>query len=146
MARTIDRGNSVISGTFGELWLDGDLVAEVKGFQAKLMKNKEKVMLCGQLFNDTKVMSLDGKGSVTMYKVDSALLEKEADMQKGVDHRYTIISKLNDPDSFGAERVAVKNVSFDELTLADWKRGTIGEITTPFTFTGYELLDSIEEE
>lgn len=29
-------------------------------------------------------------------------------------------------------------------TLADWKANTAGEITLPFTFTRYELLDVIE--
>jgi hypothetical protein len=32
-------------------------------------------------------------------------------IRTGSDPRFTIISKLNDPDSYGAERVAVKNVS-----------------------------------
>ena len=55
----------------------------------------------------------------------------------------TLIGKLADPDSYGAERIAVYNVSFDDLTLADWKANTAGEITLPFTFTRYELLDVI---
>lgn len=44
----------------------------------------------------------------------------------------------------GAERVVLKNVSFDDLTVADWKVGTKGNITAPFTFTKYEFLDTIE--
>ena len=58
--------------------------------------------------------------------------------------RCTIISKLRDPDSYGAERVALYNVSFDDLTLADWQAATMGTVTAPFTFSRYELLDTIE--
>lgn len=29
-------GSDGISGTFGELWLDGEYVAELEGFQAKI--------------------------------------------------------------------------------------------------------------
>ena len=103
MARTIDRASRVISGTWGQLWLDGELIA------------------------------------------DSGNLVREAQLQNGVDRRYVIISKLADPDSFGAERIALHNVSMDDLTLADWKANSTGEITMPFTFTRYQLMDTITE-
>ena len=57
-----------------------------------------------------------------------------------------MILKLSDPDSWGAERVALYNVSFDDMTLADWKAATVGSVTAPFTFSRYELLDLIEAE
>lgn len=145
MAKNIDRASRVISGTWGQLWIDGELYAEVSGFQAKFNKNKTTVHLCGQFVNDTKAMSADGKGSVTLYKVDSGNLRMEEGLQSGVDRRYTLISNLADPDSFGAERIAIYNVSMDDSTLADWKANSIGEITMPFTFTAYQLLDTIEE-
>ncbi len=144
MARTIDAAKRAISGTFGQVWLDGEKVAECKGAQAKISKNKEKVYLCGQMFADHKVMSLEGTGSLTLYKVDSGLIQKQTDIQDGVDRRFTVISALKDPDSYGAERVALYNVSFDDLTLADWQRAAVGEITAPFTFTRFELLDQID--
>lgn len=143
MSRTIDAAKRVISGTFGEVWLDGEKVSECKGCQAKITKNKEKVYLCGQLISDHKVMSMDGTGSLTLYKVDSGMIQKQQDLQSGVDQRFTIVSALKDPDSYGAERIAFYNVSFDDLTLADWQRASMGEITAPFTFTRYELLDLI---
>lgn len=144
MARTIDRASRVISGTWGSLWIDGDALVECTAFQLKFNKNKEKVYLCGQFATDTKAMSADGTGSITIKKVDSGQLQREMDMQKGVDRRYTLIGKLADPDAYGSERVAACNVSFDDLTLMDWKSNTIGEITLPFTFTRAELLDAIE--
>ena len=65
-------------------------------------------------------------------------------INKGEDVRFTVTSKLSDPDAYGAERVVLRNVSFDDLTVADWKVGTKGNITAPFTFTKYEFLDTIE--
>ena len=141
MARTIDRASRVISGTWGQLWLDGELIAEVSGFQAKFTQNKQTINLCGQFVSDTKAMSADGKGSVTLYKVDSGNLVREAQLQNGVDRRYVIISKLADPDSFGAERIALHNVSMDDLTLADWEAAKLGTIEAPFTADGYEILE-----
>lgn len=65
-------------------------------------------------------------------------------IKRGVDRRFTVISKLRDPDSYGAERVALYDVSFDDLTLADWQAAAIGSVTAPFTFSDYEYLDQIE--
>lgn len=89
-------------------------------------------------------MSVEGTGSVRMYKVYSRMIDLMADgLLSGRDTRFTLISKLADPDAFGAERIAVTGVSFDDLTLADWEVATLGKIEAPFTFSGYELLDRI---
>ena len=58
----------------------------------------------------------------------------------------TIISKLADPDALGAERVVLKDVTFDELTVADWEVKKNVEETLPFTFSGYDFLDLIEPQ
>lgn len=143
MAKTIDSAKRVLSGTWGELWIDGEKVAECTACQIKVNKNKETINLCGQFMADTKATSGNGTGSLTLYHVDSGLAQKMGDLQSGTDRRFTIISKLKDPDSWGAERVAVYNVSFDDLGLADWQAATVGTVTAPFTFSRYELLDQI---
>ena len=55
----------------------------------------------------------------------------------------TLIGKLDDPDAFGAERVALYNVSLDEETIMDWKVGSTTETTVPFTFTEREWLEAV---
>ena len=130
MARTIDSARRVISGTWGELWIDGEKVAEVSACQAKLALNK--------------AMNASGTGSLTLHKVDSGFAQRMEGIKRGVDRRFTVISKLRDPDSYGAERVALYDVSFDDLTLADWQAAAVGSVTAPFTFSDYEYLDQIE--
>lgn len=145
MAKNIDSVKRVISGTYGEVWVDGNKVAECTACQLKVTKNKETVNLCGQFMEDSKTLSAKGTGSLTLLHVDSAFAQSQGALQEGVDRRFTVVSKLADPDSLGAERVAVYNVSFDELTLADWQAATLGRVTAPFTFSRYEFLDVIEE-
>lgn len=145
MARRLDSARRVINGTYGEVWVDGEKIAECTGCQLKVSKNKQTVNLCGQFMDDSKATSGSGTGSLTLYKVDSGFIRRQQGMQDGEDVRGTVISKLRDPDSYGAERVAAYNVSFDDLTLADWQAATVGTVTTPFTFSRYELLDMIEE-
>ena len=144
MARTIDSAKRIINGTYGTVWIDGEVIAECTALQAKVAKSKQTVNLCGQFMDDTKATNGTGSGSLTLYKVDSGFAQKQSGIQDGVDRRFTIISKLKDPDSYGAERVAVYNVSFDDLTLADWQAATMGTVTAPFTFSRYEYLDEIE--
>lgn len=134
----------ICNGTFGEVWLDGDLVAECYKAQAKLEFTKEEIKQCGTFFTDNKVVGCTGKGSMTLHKVNSRMAIKIADMVKNrQDVRFTVISKLADPDAFGAERVAISGVSFDDLTLFDWEAQKPAETECPFTFTGYEYMDQI---
>ncbi|ACL22800.1 tail tube protein [Desulfitobacterium sp. LBE] len=128
-----------------EVWLDNAYVGECYGMQAKVSFNKEDVQICGRMATDKKVSSISCTGSLRMHKVSSRMANAiGASIRNGKDLRFVVISKLNDPDAYGAERVVLKNVSFDDLTLADWEVATNGKIEAPFTFTDYELLDAVE--
>lgn len=141
-----DSAKRVISGTWGEVWLDEDYVSECYGLTAKMAFNKEDVGICRQMAIDSKVVSTKGTGSIKLHKISSRMANKIGEeIRNGKDIRFTIISKLADPDANGTERVRLSNVSFDELSLADWEVGSLGRTDTPFTFTDYKLLDSIGE-
>lgn len=56
----------------------------------------------------------------------------------------TIVSKVDDPDAIGAERVVIRDATFDKLTLADWQAKKLVEDDYDFTFTDFELLDVAE--
>ena len=146
MARTIDSAKRILNGTYGEVWVDGEKIAECSACQAKVSKDKETIYLCGQFMSDTKATGASGTGSLTLHKVDSGFIQRQQQLQSGVDVRCTVVSKLKDPDSWGAERVALYNVSFDDLVLADWQAAEVGSVTAPFTFSRYELLDAIEAQ
>ena len=140
----MDSAKRVVSGTWGEVWLDGDKVSECYGLQAKVSFNKEDIALCGQMASDKKVTSIECTGSLRMHKVTSRMaLAIGENIRNGKDVRFTIVSKLKDPDAYGAERVVLSNVSFDDLTLADWEAKSVGKVECPFTFTDYEFLDEI---
>lgn len=141
----MDSAKRVMSGTWGEVWLDNDYVGECYGLQAKVSFNKEDVLMCGQMAVDKKVKNISCTGSMRMHKVSSRMANAIGGaIRNGRDLRFTVISKLNDPDSYGAERVVLKNVSFDDLTLADWEVAANGKVEAPFTFTDYEFLDIVE--
>lgn len=134
----------VINGTWGELWIDGTYMAEVTGFEAKVTLEKSDVNMTRKLAKAQKVTGYSCSGTVTMNKVSSYFIKKlNNDMKAGRQTSCTIISKLEDPDSLGAERVVIKDAVFDELTLANWKAKELGEESIPFTFSDWDLLDTI---
>ena len=141
-----DSAKRVMSGTWGEVWLDNEYVAEAYKFSAKISYNKQAIARCGQMANDQKVTGYSGTGSIGMHKINSRMGRLMGDkIRDGQDVRFTIIAKLDDPDAYGAERIRIENVSFDDLTLADWESDVPGKIESPFTFTDYEYLDAVDE-
>lgn len=140
----MDSAKRVMNGTWGEVWLDGQYVSECYGLQAKVSFNKEDVNICRQMSVDKKVTSISCTGSLRLHKVNSRMaLAIGNKIRDGKDVRFTIISKLSDPDAYGAERVVLRNVSFDDLTLADWEAAKNGTVEVPFTFTDYDFLDTV---
>ena len=72
-------------------------------------------------------------GTIRIYNATSRLIKLEAEaLKQGKDLRHTIISNLDDPDNADNQRIAVKGVSFDDLTLVDWQAAQLGQIEAPF--------------
>lgn len=134
----------VMNGTWGELWIEGVLAAEVYKVQAKESYSRENVPICGSLTDGKKLTKIERTGSIGMHHVNTRMAGLIANrIRAGEDPAYTLISKIDDPDALGAERVAFTGVRFDDLTLADWEAGVLGKIESPFSFEDYEILDSV---
>jgi len=138
------KAGQVISGTWGEMWLNGNKMSETSSLQAKVSLKKTSVNMCGSLVDGQKVSGMELKGTLKMHKVSSTMINYlSASIKNGKTPEFTIISKLADPDSLGAERIVLKSVIFDELTLIDWEAKKNGEESMPFTFMDWDLLDLI---
>lgn len=143
MAKSSFSAKRIPNGTYGSVWIDGDRLCECYGCQGKVQIKSDTIILCGQFMEGQKPTSAAGNGTLMLYKVDSGMIQRMQSIQNGSIPECTIVSKLADPDSAGAERIAYYGVMFSDLTLADWQAATSGKITAPFTFTRYELLDAI---
>lgn len=138
--------NRVMSGTWGQVWVDNELWADLSAAQAKISYNKSAVNICGAMAEDSKVTSVKGAGSITVAKVYTRNVNRSDSLMEGRDVRATIVMKLADPDAYGAERVALYNVSFDDETIMDFQHGQLGKTTHPFTFTRREWLDVVRPQ
>lgn len=138
------KGRNVLNGTFVEIWLDDELVAEATALQAKVEFQTEDIKFAGDLFQHRKVVGYKGSGSLSMHKVSTRFQKAVADtMKTGIEKYYTLIYKLDDPSVDGQERVALKDVAFDDLTIVDLEVGSAMKLEVPFTFGSMDYLDTI---
>jgi hypothetical protein len=127
-------------GTWGQVWVDGELLSEATKFRAEVTINYEDVSMARNLMTGKKITGLEGEGEITLHKVSSFVMDKiAADIKKGIVPDITIESSMQDPAGLGEERIAVKHVKFEKITLADWERGSLGEESYSFTFSDYEV-------
>ena len=133
----------VMSGTQGEIWIDGKYMAEVTAFQAEIKLVKEEVNQVKTMSKQYKVTGWEGTGNVKMNHVSSYFINLMADNIRNARQTVvTIRAKLDDPDAYGAERVAIYNVSLDEVPIVNWERKTIQKDEVPFTFTSHKFLET----
>ena len=125
----------VRSGTWGELWLDGEQVAECYGCQIKVNKTKDDVTRCRTLVAGKKMTAVSITGTIRIYNATSRLIKLEAEaLKQGKDLRHTIISNL-----------AGRRSLDPHLHLAHRRRlsaAQLGQIEAPFTAESFKVLDS----
>lgn len=138
------KGHNVLNGTFVEIWLDDELIGEATALQAKIEFQTEDIKFAGDLHQHRKVVGYKGTGSLSMHKISTRFQKAVADtMKTGKEKYYTLIYKLNDPSVDGQERVALKDVAFDDLTIVDLEVGATMKLEVPFSFHSMDYLDTI---
>lgn len=136
--------NKIIRGTFGRVWVNGRLMANVKEFEAKVTANYETVQVNGEFSDQYRYIGNSIAGTMLLHKTDSYMTELLAEaFQSGQMPEITIDGRIADPDSNGSERIALYNVVFDELTILKFTNGGIGEESVPFKAGAYKVLDKI---
>ena len=137
--------NKVFRGTFGKVWLDGERMSNVKSFEAKASIDYEDMNVNGDFGTKKRYMGYSISGTMTLHKFDSFILRK---YQKGVMTGelpdMTIVVAMDDPAAYGAERVQLRDVMLDEITLSKFENKTLTEEEAPFTAGSFEFLDLIE--
>ena len=136
-----------VVGTFGQIYKEGKWLSQYNKAKASVDIKKAIIKPSGDRWERNKVVALSGKGSISGYKVTDELLQEVAVVASSdkPSMRTELILKLDDPESYGAERIRLKNVMFDKIDLANWEHSKEIEEEWPFTFEGFELLDPITE-
>lgn len=138
------KANRHINGTFGSVWVNGEKWLDVESFEAKVSLNFEDVNMAGDLSTKKKYTGWSGEGTITVKKVYSrgaALIGTAA--KTGIMPDITLVGKLEDPDAYGAERVSISDVTFNEFTLLAFEQKTLATEELSFNFGDYDFIDLI---
>lgn len=138
------KANEVINGTFGKVYINGNKLANIKSFEAKLTVEYEEIDIAEDPGKHQKYMGYSGEGTMVLHKVDSTILKMmKDDLKAGKVPDIMIVASVSDPNSKGTERVQFDEVTIDELTLLKFELKTIGEEEVPFKFADFTPLDLI---
>lgn len=138
----------VINGSFGECHSEGKWLMNIYKMTADIEPSYGDVKMSGTRWTGQKLLGVKGTGSISGYKITSELVQNVARITDDRKSEYVteLISKLDDPESYGCERVRLKHVKFSKIPVVGWEVGAMVEEEWPFTFTGVEWLDPIEEK
>lgn len=139
-------GNKRINGTFAEIFIDGELIAEAESFSFGLKLEREDILQAADLGVDSKLVALAGEGNMKLKKVYTRFAKKVLEYAKeGKDFRPSAIGKLADPDAYGAERVSLDEIWFNDLDMIAGERKKVVEDDINFGFnpTTSDWLDEI---
>lgn len=141
--KTFDH-NKIFRGSFGKLWLDDEKLSNVKSFEAKASLDYEDLDVNGDLGQKHRYMGYSLSGTMVLHKYDSTVLKKYKDgIVTGELPELKLVAALDDPTAFGAERVALYDVTLDEVTLSKFENKGLVEEEVPFKAGSYELLDLV---
>lgn len=129
------RGNKKLTGGYGKLWVDNELIAEFSAVTASITANREDVQIGMSV--DSKITSFTGEGTLTLNKVYSRANKILKNWKKGNDTRSKIVFSILDPDAVGGqeERVSIDNVWFNTLNIINATKGEAISEEMPFGFT-----------
>ena len=135
------------NGTFGEIWIDDYYCGEAEAVKCELSNSYADIRKPRDRATYKKLLSEEGSGSMTVYKINSNNIARAyAQRKEGKQIESRLIIKLDDPDAMGMERVALKNVNFENIPLTSFERAAETKDEINFFFAGWEPMDLIDEE
>ena len=136
--------NKVLSGTDGQVYINGELLSELKSIELKVTGKFEEFSVCGDYSTYNKFTGYSIDGSVKLQKIKSrGITLIAAAYQSGVMPDIKIISSLTDKSTGASERTAVSGVVITEFVLANFESKALAEEELPIKASSYEVLETI---
>ncbi len=129
--------NQIMSGTFGKLWVNNDLMTNAVSFKATMKPKYEDVELNGELGVGRKFMGYEIEGSMKMHKVDNKLAKTIANgFMTGIMPEIKLNSEIDDPASLEPVRVLLTGITFDDVDLINFENKAKAE--EEFSFKAFK--------
>lgn len=139
---TLNPRNTVRGKYGGVIDQNGRQMLEVTEFESKIKFDKKKIERANGFMEGTRIMGASGSGKMKVY-LTAETWELVKEIMNNPDTTLTYIGELHDPDEMvGAAnaKVALKNISFDEVNIFSFKTKDVIEKDFPFTFDDIEFL------
>jgi hypothetical protein len=138
------KGNRVLTGTNGEVYINGELLSELMSIELKVKGNFEDVIFCGDFATHKKYVGWEGEGSIKLQKVQSRGLKLLGNAYlTGIMPAIKIVTKLTDVNTKKSERVSVEDVTIEEFTLTMFEAKKLTEEELPIKFAKYNVIETI---
>lgn len=126
---------NIVNGKFYSMWINGDLMAEIKTASAETSLETEKVPIAGQLGSEEIVTGATGSGNLGFHKVFGDLIKQiNAKLKEGKAFTFDLISELNDPNQDTTERVMIEDCKITKFKVIDADITKLLESTYDFTY------------
>jgi hypothetical protein len=136
--------SKTLNGSFGKMFHDGEWMTNVTQAEASGDIGKEEVRRAGTRTIGHKVTTITYSGSMTGYKITSALAKRIGQIADDNQGSFVteLVMKLDDPENNeGKTWVRLKGVQFDSIPILSYEVGSLVTEETPFTFSGFEYLE-----
>ena len=131
--------DQVINGVDGECWVDGMKLAEVSEFEASIAITYTDIPLEHNLYQGKKMTGLANTIRVHLFDISDEIAQKVvANIKARKCPKFTVIGKVDDPDSIGPRTVKLYDVKLEGIPLMKWSRTAVGEYDLSGFFGDYE--------
>lgn len=139
-----NKASRVINGTHGAVWINGQKLADLESIEMKVNIEYEDQYFPEDTGKYRKFMGWTGEGTLVLKKIFTrgASLLGEG-VKTGKLPEIEITTRLNDPDSYGVERISVSSVTFNEFLLTKIEQRTLLQEKLGFEFGDFDLLETI---
>ena len=134
----------VLHGSNGTAWFNGKKLTTLQSIEAKIAADYEDINVCGDQTTYRIYNGYSGEGSFTVLKIDSDVLKLMSEAYaSGVMPEITIISVLQQKGTNKVERVALTEVTIDEMNLIKYEKKSKIEEEVTFKFGHFEVLETL---
>lgn len=136
--------NRTLSGNDGQIWVNGDLWAELKSIEIKITGNFEDINFVGDTKTHKRFTGCTSEGTITLFKAYSRGVKIISDAFKtGKFPDITITTKLTDQQTQQSERWELREVMFTELGTKIEAKNLVNQ-DMPFNFGDWDVLETID--
>ncbi|GIP17764.1 hypothetical protein J40TS1_34060 [Paenibacillus montaniterrae] len=135
----LDKTNGVISGNDCFVWLNGELLEDIKSFEWKVSLDFADVNYLGDHRTYKKFQGYTGEGTLTFNKVQSRGIKLLRDaIKSGIMPDVVITTKMGNKATGKAERAVITGITFSEFG-ANSEAKSIAEESIPFSFADIDF-------